>query len=336
MRGVTPFAALYHWDLPRRHAQRGGWTERDIAKYFADYTDLVMRHRGQASCGGPHQRTMVRRVAQPLLGRARAPGLRDIGAAARAMHHVQLAHGLSVEAMRANGHGNVGCILNKEYGVPGIDTDAAHEKTRLFDGIYNRWFEESMFRGRYPEDVLAVLGPHMPKGFDDDMACIAAPLDWVGANYCTRALIMPDASESHIGFRCERGDLEKNAIGREVVPAGLGFFLRRLATDYAPGLPLNVTENGMANDDRPGGGSGADGSINDQARITYFERHLEVVEAVVAEGVPLKGYFAWSLLDNYEWALGYGKRFGLVYVDYETLERVPKESYNQWKASMVD
>ena len=331
-RGITPFAALYHWDLPRRHAQRGGWTERDIAKYFADYTDLVMRHFGdRLHAVAPINEPWCVAWLSHYWGE-HAPGLRDIGAAARAMHHVQLAHGLSVEAMRANGHGNVGCILNKEYGVPGIDTDAAHEKTELFDGIYNRWFEESMFRGRYPEDVLAVLGPHMPKEFDDDMACIAAPLDWVGANYYTRALIMPDASEPHIGFRCERGDLERTDMGWEIDPAGLGFFLRRLATDYAPGLPLYVTENGMANDDVPGGGgSGANGSINDQARITYFERHLEVVEAVVAEGVPLKGYFAWSLLDNYEWALGYGKRFGLVYVDYETLERVPKESYGAWR-----
>ena len=161
------------------HAQRGGWTERDIAKYFADYTDLVMRHFGDRLHAVAPSTSYGASRGSATIGASTHQGFAISGPAARAMHHVQLTHGLSVEAMRANGHGNVGCILNKEYGVPAIDKDTAHEKIELFDGIYNRWFEESMFRGRYPED---------------DIACIAAPLDWVGANYCTRALIMPDAS----------------------------------------------------------------------------------------------------------------------------------------------
>jgi beta-glucosidase len=330
-RGLQPFATLYHWDLPRRHAEAGGWQNRDTCGWFADYTDLVMRHFGdRLHAVAPVNEPWCVSWLSHFWGH-HAPGLTDLAATARSMHYIQLAHGRSVEVLRGHGHRNIGCVLNKEFAVPVDESDLAAEKTALFDGIYNRWFEESTFRGQYPEDVLALFGDHMPDGYEDDLPLISAPLDWAGSNYYTRSVIQPDAGEPHIGFRCIRGDLPKTDMGWEVDPAGLGFFLRRIATDYAPGLPQYVTENGMANDDR----KDADGEIVDPDRIAYFEGHLEEISQLVADGVPIHGYFAWSLLDNYEWAFGYSKRFGIVHVDYDSMIRTPKHSYHAWRDGLL-
>ena len=329
-RGLRPFATLYHWDLPRRHALAGGWMNRDTTGRFADYTDLVMRHFGdRIETVAPINEPWCVSWLSHYWGH-HAPGLQDIGAAARSMHYVQLAHGRSVEVIRSHGHRNVGCVLNKEFAVPADGSDLAEAKTALFDGIYNRWFEESIFKARYPQDVLALFDGHMPDGYEEDLALISAPLDWVGSNYYTRSVILPDRGKPHIGFRCVRGDLPKTDMGWEVDPAGLGFFLRRLAEDYAPGLPQYVTENGMANDDHVGPGGG----VADPEREAYFEGHLEEIGRLAAEGVPIRGYFAWSLLDNYEWAFGYSKRFGLVHVDYDTMKRTPKDSYHAWQVAL--
>ncbi|MEC7238155.1 MAG: GH1 family beta-glucosidase, partial [Pseudomonadota bacterium] len=326
-RGLQPFATLYHWDLPRRHALAGGWQSRDTCGWFADYTDLVMRHFGdRLHAVAPVNEPWCVSWLSHYWGH-HAPGLTDLAAAARSMHYIQLAHGKSLEVLRGHGHRNVGCVLNKEFAVPVDGSDLAAEKTALFDGIYNRWFEESTFKGCYPQDVLAIFGDHMPDNYEDDLGLISAPLDWAGSNYYTRSVIQPDAAEPHIGFRCIRGDLPKTDMGWEVDPAGLGFFLRRMAEEYAPGLPQYVTENGMANDDR----LGPDGGIDDQDRIAYFEGHLEEISRLVADGVPIKGYFAWSLLDNYEWAFGYSKRFGIIHVDYDSMTRTPKRSYLAWQ-----
>ena len=330
-RGLQPFATLYHWDLPRRHAEAGGWQNRDTCGWFADYTDLVMRHFGdRLHAVAPVNEPWCVSWLSHFWGH-HAPGLTDLAATARSMHYIQLAHGRSVEVLRGHGHRNIGCVLNKEFAVPVDESDLAAEKTALFDGIYNRWFEESTFKGQYPEDVLALFGDHMPDGYEDDLPLISAPLDWAGSNYYTRSVIQPDAGEPHIGFRCIRGDLPKTDMGWEVDPAGLGFFLRRIATDYAPGLPQYVTENGMANDDR----KDADGEIVDPDRIAYFEGHLEEISQLVDDGVPIHGYFAWSLLDNYEWAFGYSKRFGIVHVDYDSMIRTPKHSYHAWRDGLL-
>ena len=324
-RGLKPFATLYHWDLPSRHADAGGWTQRDTALYMADYTDIVMRHFGDrlATIAPVNEPWCVAWLSH--YWGAHAPGLRDIRATARAMHYIQLAHGLSVQVMRGHGHTNLGCVLNKEYGVPADDSPETLQLTTLFDGIYNRWFEESVFTGRYPEDVLALFGSDMPDDYEDDMPVISQPLDWAGVNYYTRSLIAPDPDEPLTGFKCIRGDLPKTDMGWEIDPEGLAFFLDRLSTHYAPGLPIYVTENGMANKDRIHAGR-----INDTERIAYFDAHLAEIARLVDQGCPVKGYFAWSLLDNFEWAFGYDKRFGLVHVDYDTLRRTPKASYHAW------
>ena len=328
-RGLKPFATLYHWELPSRHGHAGGWTNRDTAHYFADYTDLVMRHFGD-------RLTTIAPINEPWCASFlshywghHAPGLRDITATAKAMHYIQLAHGLSVQVMRDHGHQSLGCVLNKEYGVPADEREETARLTHLFDGIYNRWFEKSTFKGCYPADVLEILGPYMPAGFEDDLPLIAQPLDWVGVNYYTRSVIAPKPDEPHLGFECIRGDLPKTDMGWEIAPEGLAFFLSRLAKDYVPNIPIYVTENGMAGADRR-----IDGAVDDPQRTDYFTSHLEQIADLISNAVPIKGYFAWSLLDNYEWAFGYDKRFGLVHVDYETQIRTPKSSYYQWQAAL--
>ncbi len=321
-RDLQPFATLYHWDLPVRHAQQGGWQNRETAQYFADYTDIIMRHFGD-------RLTSIAPINEPWCASwlshywgHHAPGLTDISATAKAMHYIQLAHGLSIEVMRGHNHQNLGCVLNKELGVPCDDSAHTAQLTHLFDGIYNRWFEESIFKGRYPDEVLTLFKGMMPEGVEDDLKIINAPLDWVGTNYYTRSVICPDPDEPITGFKSIRGDLPKTDMGWEIEPEGLYIFVKRIAQDYAPGLPQYVTENGMANAERF-----AHGQVDDPERIAYFEGHLAQIQKLITEGVPIKGYFAWSLLDNFEWAFGYDKRFGLVYVDYETQERVPKSSY---------
>lgn len=164
-RGLTPFATLYHWDLPSRHADAGGWTNRQTALRFADYTDLVMRHFGdRLATVAPVNEPWCVSWLSHYWG-AHAPGLHDIDATAKAMHYIQLAHGLSVEVMRGHGQTALGCVLNKEFGVAADNSLETQNLTKLFDGIYNRWFEESIFNGRYPDDVLAVLGDHLPRDY---------------------------------------------------------------------------------------------------------------------------------------------------------------------------
>ena len=329
-RQIRPFATLYHWDLPQRHALKGGWQNRDTAHYFADYTDLIMRHFGdRLHTVAPVNEPWCVSFLSHYWGH-HAPGLTDLSATAKSMHMIQLAHGLSVQVMREAGQSNIGCVLNKEYAVPVDDSDLAAEKSHLFDGIYNRWFEESCFKARYPAEVLSLFEGHMPEGYEEDMAVIASPLDWVGVNYYTRSVIAPDPLEPVLGFQCIRGDLPKTDMGWEIEPKGLSFFIERLASDYAPDLPIYITENGMANAD-----SCVHDEVDDQARIDYFTSHLSEIAYLRDEGVNVQGYFAWSLLDNYEWAFGYDKRFGIVHVDFETQKRTPKNSYYEWQKGLL-
>ena len=328
-RDLAPYATFYHWDLPVRLADKGGWTNRDTAYYFADYTDIIMSHFGdRLKSVAPINEPWCVAWLSHYLGH-HAPGLRDISAAGKAMHHIQLAHGLSVGVARDNGHQMIGCVLNKEYAAPADESEETARLASLYDGIYSRWFEESLFKGRYPDDVLKVLAPYLPMRWQDDMALIASPLDWVGVNYYTRAVIAPDESEPYIGLKTISGPLPKTDMNWEIVPEGLSFFLRRLAQDYAPDLPIYITENGMANADRL-----QDDTVPDTERISYFEGHLHEVAQLVSEGVDIKGYFAWSLLDNYEWAFGYDKRFGLIHVDFDSQIRTPKDSYFAWQSAL--
>jgi beta-glucosidase len=303
---------------------------RDTANYFADYTDLVMHHFGDRLFSiAPINEPWCVSWLSHYWGH-HAPGVQSISAAARSMHYIQLAHGLSIQVMRSHNHNYLGCVLNKEYAVPFDDTEEAANSTHLFDGIYNRWFDESIFNGTYPEEVLTLFDGHMPDNYINDMAIIMEPLDWVGTNYYTRSLIQPDKSEPNIGFKCVRGNLPKTDMGWEIAPEGLTHFIKR-TTNYAPDLPHYITENGMAAADDI-----RQGNFQDLDRIDYFNSHLERIADLKAQGVHLAGYFAWSLLDNYEWAFGYAKRFGVVHVDFSTQKRTPKSSYLAWQNALAN
>ncbi|GGF56709.1 beta-glucosidase [Mameliella alba] len=321
-RGIRPCATLYHWELPSPVLDLGGWRNRDIAGWFADYTQIIMERIGDRMFSvAPINEPWCVAWLSHFDGH-HAPGVRDIRATARAMHHVLLAHGRAIETMRGLGMDNLGGVFNMEWADPADDSAAARAAADRYDAIYNHWFMAGVFKGAYPQAALDGLEPHLPRGWQEDFPTITAPLDWCGINYYTRKLIAP-AGNPWPDYREVEGPLPKTFMDWEIYPEGLYNFLTRTAREYTGDLPLYVTENGMASADVL-----EDGKIEDPARTAYLDAHLDKVRQAIAEGVPLKGYFTWSLLDNYEWALGYEKRFGLVHVDFETLARTPKASYH--------
>lgn len=327
-RGIKPALTLYHWEMPSALADLGGWRNRDVAQWFAEFTQVIARRLGDRIwSAAPINEPWCVGWLSHFLG-AHAPGLRDIRATARAMHHVLLAHGQAISVMRAEGMGNLGAVCNFEYAHPADATPEAAAAARLYDAYYNRFFVEGMMLGRYPDEVLDGFAPHLPEGWQDDFATIRAPLDWFGLNYYTCKRIAP-CDGPWPAHREVEGPLPKTDMGWEIYPEGLHAFLTRVARDYTGALPLYVTENGMAAPDAL-----ADGTCADAGRIAYYAEHLEACRRAIAEGVPLAGYMSWSLLDNYEWALGYDKRFGLVHVDFETLKRSPKASWHAWARAL--
>ncbi len=319
-RGLKPFGTLYHWDLPSALQDKGGWMNRDIANWFADYAVLIQQKFGDrlAATATINEPWCVAFLSH-FLG-IHAPGYRDIRAAARAMHHVLFAHGTAVRAMREEGGSNLGIVLNFEWCEPASDSDADRQAARTWDGIFNRWFLDGLFKGAYPVDVLEAFGDNMPAGFEEDMRTVAAPLDWLGVNYYTRGLWAHDPERPVFPIRKVEGELETTDIGWEIYPQGLENILVRIAGDYTT-LPLYVTENGMAEVE----------GTEDPRRVAYYDAHLKAVLKARERGADMRGYFAWSLMDNYEWAEGYDKRFGIVHVDYATQKRTPKASYRAFQ-----
>jgi beta-glucosidase len=322
-RGLEPFQTLYHWEMPSALADKGGWTNRDTAHHFADFAEIITRRIGDrvSSIATINEPWCVAWLSH-FIG-AHAPGLRDIRATARAMHHILLAHGTATERLRGMGMRNLGIVLNFDHANPATDSADDHRAAALWDGIMNRWFIEGITRQTYPDTVLAGLGPHMPANWHDDMALIGQPLDFLGVNYYTRHIQAHDATAPWPHIRDVPGPLPKTQMGWEIYPDGLHHFLTRMARDYVGDLPIYVTENGMANADTIDGGA-----VTDQVREDYLFAHLAATHRAIAEGANVKGFFYWSLLDNYEWAEGYEKRFGLVHVDFDSLARTPKSSYH--------
>lgn len=328
-RGLKPCVTLYHWELPQALADMGGWRNGDIAKWFGDYTHVIMSRIGDRMySAAPINEPWCVGWLSHFLGH-HAPGLRDIRATARAMHHVMVAHGTAIQVMRDLGMDNLGGVFNLEWATPADDSDAAKLAAERYDAIYNGFFLGGAFQGRYPDLALEGLEPHLPQGWQDDFATITAPVDWCGINYYTRKLIAPDAGPWPQYAEVD-GPLPKTQMDWEIYPQGLYDFLIRTARDYTRDLPLIVTENGMANADVVAAGGGVD----DPARIAFVDAHLDAVRRAIADGAPVQGYFLWSLLDNYEWALGYEKRFGLIHVDFDTLARTPKASYHALKTAI--
>ncbi len=321
-RNIKPYACLYHWELPSALLDLGGWRNPAISDWFAVFAEIVMGRIGdRLHAAATFNEPWCIAWLSHFLG-AHAPGVRDIRAATRAMHHVLVAHGKAIQAMRSLGMDNLGVVMNFEYASPVDNSSEAKAAAHLYDGIYNRWFLGGVFNKAYPDDVLSEIGCHLPENYCDDFDVIASPVDWLGVNYYTRKVIAPtDTGQFPYHVEVE-GPLPKTAMDWEVYPDGLHHFLTWADREYSKGLPIYVTENGMASYDKVD-----NGSVADPARLDYLNQHLSAVKRAIADGSAVKGYFVWSLLDNYEWALGYDKRFGLVHVDFDTLERTPKESY---------
>jgi beta-glucosidase len=310
--------------MPSALADLGGWTNRDVAGWFADFAEVIDARIGDrvARVATINEPWCVAWLSH-FIG-AHAPGTRDIRAAARSMHHVLLAHGTAVQRLRAQGRGNLGIVLNFDHCLPASARPEDVAAADLNDQIFNRWFIEAITRQTYPEGALAGLSPHMPEGWQDDMDLIGQPLDWLGVNYYTRHLHAADPGAAWPATRTVEGPLPKTQMGWEIWPDGLHHFLMRMHD--AAGVPLHVTENGMAWDDRI-----ENGAVADTGRQDYIDAHLAAVRRAIDDGADVRGYYYWSLLDNYEWAEGYSKRFGLVHVDYATQERVPKQSWHRFR-----
>jgi beta-glucosidase len=318
-RGIKPAATLYHWELPQALADKGGWRNADMPDWFADYTHTIMSRIGDRvwSAAPINEPWCVGWLSH--FDGVHAPGMRDIRATARAMHHVLVSHGRAIEVMRGLGMSNLGAVCNFEWSEPGSDAPQDLAAAKRYDAIYNRFFLGGLFKGEYPPEVLEGLGPHLPKGWQDDFATIRAPIDWLGVNYYTRKLVR-HADGPWPNYTEAPTSLPLTQMGWEIYPDGLRDFLIRNASEYSGDLPIHVTENGMANPDTV--------DAPDEARIAYLDGHLHAVQQAIAAGAPVAGYYVWSLMDNYEWSLGYEKRFGLVHVDFDSLARTPKASYH--------
>lgn len=347
--GITPWATLYHWDLPQALQDFGGWPERDTALRFADYAVATHAHLADRV---RHWATLNEPWCSAFLGHqagVHAPGATDPVQAVRAAHHLMLGHGLALEGIREShpDPGELGIVLNLQATSPATDDPRDADAARRVDGIQNRiWLGPLTGRG-YPADLLADLDPLAGGAHrqDGDEATIAATLDWIGLNYYTPAVVTARPEAQHLGEPADaypgcadvrmvtRGGAV-TAMGWAVVPQGLTDTLAMLGA-AAPGVPVVVTENGAAFDDVLTGGAGDDDrAVHDPERVDYLRSHLQAVAAARADGVDVRGYFVWSLLDNYEWAYGYSKRFGVVHVDYPTQVRTPKDSAH-WYADLL-
>lgn len=329
--GIEPWATLYHWDLPQALQDRGGWPARETADAFARFADTASARLGdRVKHWITHNEPWVVSMQGHLNGE-HAPGHKDWGEALATSHHVLLSHGLAAPLIRANATGaRVGITLNLSPAVAASGSDADAEAARAFDGFFNRWFLDPVFGRGYPADMLADYGSdgRLPGDWDNgivrpgDVDVIAAPLDFLGVNFYNRRIIRSDKiPEEENAPRTVLPEAETTDMGWEVHAPSLKDLLLRLTADYSPPA-LVITENGAAYDTPPQ----ADGSVPDVKRVEYLRGHLTACREAIAAGAPLTGYFAWSLMDNFEWARGYSKRFGMVWVDYETQRRIPKDS----------
>jgi beta-glucosidase len=346
--GILPWLTLYHWDLPQALEEKGGWASRDTAYRFAEYATDVYAALGDRVA---HWTTFNEPFCSSLLGYGsgvHAPGRQEPRAAIAAVHHQHLAHGLAVAALRAAGAPEIGITLNLSNAIPADPADPVDlEAARRFDSLQNRIFLDPILRGAYPEDSLNDLEPF---GLAEliqpgDLETIGAPIDFLGVNHYHDDLISGHpidlsrgaSSDGHDGGAERPGaspwigseyisfpsrGLPRTAMGWEVNPDGLRHLLVRLGREYDQLPPLYVTENGAAYDDVVSG----DGTIHDPERTAFILDHVDAIRRAIDEGADVRGYFVWSLLDNFEWSWGYGKRFGIVHVDYDTLERRTKDS----------
>lgn len=319
---IQPVATLYHWDLPQSLEDIGGWRNRELIQIFADYADVVTRVLGdRVKFWTTHNEPWVIAFLGHLTGE-HAPGYKDgWKPALQVTHHLLVSHGAAVNVIRANvPDASAGIVTNHAW-VDAVSTSPEDlAAKRRLEGYHNRWFLEPIFKGTYPADMWEAFGADVPDIHEGDMALASVPTDYLGINYYTRALVkhggQPPLSLDHV-----RGENDHTDQDWEVYPDGLYNLLKWIHEEYHP-PKIYVTENGAAYDDVVT----EDGRVPDVQREIYLRKHFTAARRAIADGVPLAGYFVWSLLDNFEWAWGYGKRFGIVYIDFDTLQRIPKQS----------
>jgi beta-glucosidase len=319
-KGLQRFVTLYHWDLPQHLEDRGGWLNRDTAYRFADYADLMSRELSghvTAWC------TLNEPWCSAYLGYGNghhAPGLADGRFATQAMHHLLLGHGLALQALEANDPGaQRGLVANIGRGTSDRDTPADQDAARLYELQHNDWILGPLLKREYPADLFRLWPGTEPLVLAGDMDIIGRKMDFLGINYYFRSNLHSDGAHGFVDVPLE--GVERTQMGWEVYPQGLQDLLIDFKARYANLPPIYITENGMASDDQV-----VNGAVIDTQRIAFLNGHFAAVAGAMEAGVDVRGYFVWSLMDNYEWAYGYERRFGIVHVDYDTQLRTPKQS----------
>jgi len=325
-RGIEPMATLFHWDLPQPLQDQGGWESRDVAFRFADYAAAVFDALGSEVPTWLTVNEPKTVVQNGYLTGIHAPGLIDPDAAYAVAHHLLLAHGLGVRALRASGSGaRIGPALNLHPSYPSDDSPEAAAAALLYDGYENRLYLDPIFRGSYPADVLADLGENSRLAkviMDGDLDIISAPVDLLAVQYYCPYYV------DGLGQTVKRWPTSQ-AFWQQIYPQGMYDILTRVARDYGQ-IPMSITENGLPSPDE----LAADGLVDDAARLIFLREHFEAAHRAITDGAPLESYHVWSLLDNFEWQQGYAERWGIVFVDYATQRRVLKRSA-RWYSDVI-
>ena len=320
-KNIKAHATLYHWDLPQGLQDDGGWLNRDTAARFGEYAHEVARRFGdRIEAIATHNEPWC--TANLGYGNSQfAPGVTDAKQAVQVSHHLLLSHGLGMQAMRAaNTSAKLGIVLNQWTADPATDSQADRDMAELEWAKSVQWFMDPIFKGHYPELALRAHGANAPVVHDNDFNIIKQPIDFLGCNYYFRAF-----SSAETPPKTPPGKLGFTDMGWEIYPQGLTELLIKLKGEYEL-PPIYITENGMANPDVVSGDA-----VHDEARIKFVQMHLDALAEAMAAGIDVRGYFLWSLLDNFEWNSGYAKRFGIVHVDYATQKRTPKDSAHWYR-----
>jgi len=320
-REIAPWLTMYHWDLPEALQIRGGWNNREVVEWFGEYAEVLTSRFGDRV---KNWMTLNEPLCSAWLGHLygdMAPGIKDLQTALNVSHHLLMSHGLACQVIRSNvSEANVGIVINVTPAVPATDNQDDRNAAQLADGFDNRWFLDPVFGRTYPADVIDALGAS-PEIHSGDMKLIAQDLDFLGVNFYFRQTVAADQNSKPLPIRSvNRENVKRTAMNWEVHPQAFEEILLRISKEYSP-KAIYITENGSAWNDEV-----INGEIIDDERIDYLARHLDVMRSAKNQGAPILGYFAWSFLDNFEWAYGYEKRFGLIYVDYKTQKRTPKKS----------
>lgn len=320
-REIAPWLTMYHWDLPEALQIRGGWNNREVVEWFGEYAEVLTSRFGDRV---KNWMTLNEPLCSAWLGHLygdMAPGIKDLQTALNVSHHLLMSHGLACQVIRSNvSEANVGIVINVTPAVPATDSQEDSNAAQLADGFDNRWFLDPVFGRTYPADVIDTLGAS-PEIHSGDMKLIAQDLDFLGVNFYFRQTVAADQNSKPLPIRSvNRENVKRTAMNWEVHPQAFEEILLRISKEYSP-KAIYITENGSAWNDEV-----INGEIIDDERIDYLARHLDAMRSAREQGAPILGYFAWSFLDNFEWAYGYEKRFGLIYVDYKTQKRTPKKS----------